>query len=439
MRESADNGRASAKPATGLSARARRAWMRVVSFEREWSAAGPTVFVVIAAVLLIYNHVQKQVTDLVFWLGLALIASVFTWLIQNSHRKSRLDAVTGLANRLQLHADLAEMLRLSNDRRTLVLLELDGIAAYRDRFGFEAGDELLRSFARDLTSAVDQLGGTAYRIDGGQFCALLPTDGHQPGEILMAISVSAGNDDDETPIGRPHGEVTLPDDASDPDLALQIAGRRLAADKQRQRRSAKRQAHDVLAAVLSARRPELRAHLRAVSFRAISIGRLLGLGRDQLDDLVFAARLQDIGLLTVPDTVLEKETSLSPIESELIRGHPLAGAGIIASAPALASVAALVRSSYERFDGSGYPDGLAGEAIPLGSRIIAVCVAFSALTSNRPYRPARSPEEALAELRRCAGTQFDPRVVEALAKDLADEVSPPQLGKPDEVGTRGVE
>lgn len=436
MRESVENDQASVIPATGLSVHARRAWERVVRFEQEWSAAGPSAFAVIAGVLLVYNHVQQQVTDLIFWLGLALIASVFAWMLQNNRRQSRLDAITGLANRLQLHDDLADMLASSNDRWTLVLLELDGLEAYRDRFGFEAGDELLRQFARELTSVVDQHGGTAYRVDGGQFCARLATGEGKAGEIVMAISVSADTDDDETSINPPHGEVALPDDASDPDLALQIAGQRLAAYKQRQRRAAKRQAHDVLVALLSSRRPELQAHLRAVAFRAIAIGRLLGLGQSELDDLASAARLQNIGLLTVPDSVLDKPSSLSPAEFELIREHPSAGERIISSAPALASVATLVRSSCEHYDGSGRPDGLAGEAIPLGSRIISVCVAFTALTAERPYRPARSPEEALAELRRCAGAQFDPRVVDALTEDLADEVSPPPLGEPDEVGTR---
>jgi two-component system cell cycle response regulator len=406
-----------------------------VRFERQSSAAGPTVFAVIAGVLLIYNHVQQQVTDLVFWLGLALIGSVFTWMLQNNRRQSRMDAVTGLANRLQLREDLAEMEPSSNDRRTLVLLELDGLTAYQDRFGFEAGDEMLRRFARELTSLLDQLGGTAYRIDGGQFGALLPTGGRQPGEIVMAISVSPGNEDGETPIDRLHGEVTLPDDASDPDVALKLAGQRLAAHKQRQRRSAKRQAQDVLVAVLGARRPELEPHIRAVAFRAIAVGRLLGLGHGQLDDVVSAARLQNIGLMAVPDSILDKPDSLSPAERELISEHTSAGAAIVATAPALAAVATLVRSSCEHFDGSGYPDGLSGEAIPLGSRIVAVCVAFTALTSKRPYRAACTPREALVVLRSCAGAQFDPRVVEALAEDLADEFAPPssRLAEPDEM------
>jgi HD-GYP domain-containing protein (c-di-GMP phosphodiesterase class II) len=134
-------------------------------------------------------------------------------------------------------------------------------------------------------------------------------------------------------------------------------------------------------------------------------------------------------MLAVPEAVLEKRTPLDEHEGELIRAHPLAGECIIAASPGLAPVARLVRSSYERFDGSGYPDGLAGEAIPLGSRIIAVAVAFAAMTSPRAYREASTPEEAIAELRRCAGTQFDRRIVEALAADIADETpsTPPPV------------
>jgi len=404
---------------------------RAASFFPEGSVAAPIIFSAVAIALVVFNYLQKQISLPLFLLGLALIACVLTWMLQSGRKQSKMiedydrrDPTTGLANRLQLRDDLANVLASPGDRRVLVLLELDGLRAYRDRFGYEAGDELLRGFARQTASVVEQLSGTAYRVDGSQFCALVPASEHQRGEIVTAISTFAGEDSAETPISRSHGEVTVPDDATDPDVAIQIAGQRLAAHKQRQRRSAKRQVHDVLLAVLSARRPELRAHLRVVAFRAISLGRLLGVERDQLDDIVFAAELQDIGLLTVPEAILEKQTPLSMLESELIRGAPPAGAGIISAAPALAPVATLVRSSREHFDGSGYPDRLAGEAIPLGARIIAVSVAYAALTSNRPYRPAMQPAQALAELRRCSGTQFDPRVVEALAEDLAEEVAP---------------
>jgi HD-GYP domain-containing protein (c-di-GMP phosphodiesterase class II) len=126
----------------------------------------------------------------------------------------------------------------------------------------------------------------------------------------------------------------------------------------------------------------------------------------------------------VPESVLEKEQPLDEVETALVRSHTVEGERIIAAAPGLAGVASLVRASSEHFDGSGYPDGLAGDAIPLGARIIAVSVAYAAMTSQRPYRTARSPGEALAELTRCAGTQFDPSVVDALAQDLAEELAP---------------
>jgi two-component system cell cycle response regulator len=397
----------------------------MVSLEREWRAAGPALFAGLAVALLLYNHTQEQVTDYAFWIGLGLIGTTFVWLIQNNRRQSRLDPVTGLSNRLELHADLDEAVSSEKEEQTLILIELDGLGAYRDRLGIEAGDVLLRRFGRDLNAVVERLGGRTYRVEGGQFCALLPSRGRRPGELVMAVLVPVDYSDEETPIDRPYGEVSLPDEAGDADLALKIVTERLAAHKQRERRSAKRQALDALVAVLIARQPELEHHIRAVAFRAISIGRQLGLSEGPLDDVVSAAKLQNIGLTRVPDAVLEKPTELTPEESGLIRGHAVAGARIISSAPALASVAALVRSSCEHFDGSGYPAGLAGEAIPLGSRIVAVCVAYAALIAHRPYRPARTPGEALAEMRRCAGAQFDPEVVEALAEDLAEELSPP--------------
>jgi HD-GYP domain-containing protein (c-di-GMP phosphodiesterase class II) len=123
----------------------------------------------------------------------------------------------------------------------------------------------------------------------------------------------------------------------------------------------------------------------------------------------------------VPEAILEKETPLSVEEADQIRKHPEAGEKIIASAPGLASVATLVRATSERYDGRGYPDGLIGEEIPLGARIIAVCVAFAAMGAHRPYQPARTGADVVAELERCAGSQFDPGVVAALVAELAEE------------------
>lgn len=391
--------------------------------------AGPAGFALIALGLLIYDHVQERVTPLVFWLTVALIASVFIWLVQanlrgaatiaRQQRGALRDRATGLLNRAKLEADVAAALADPGGRNVLMLLELDGLASYKDRFGFTAGDALLRRVAERLVHAVEPLRGAAYSVDSTRFAVLVPAEGAQLGEIVLAATHSLVEGDDGLLFEAAHGGITLPDEAADPEHAFQVAGQRLAARKQRQRRSASRQAHASLLAVMKSRRPELREHLRDLSFRVLGVGRRMGLEEDQLDDIVRAAQLQDIGLLTVPEAVLEKRGALSDQERELIHSHPIAGERIVGAAPGLAPVATLVRSSYERFDGSGYPDGLAGSAIPLGSRIISVCVSFSALTEPRPYRPVPLPsDQALAEMRSGAGTQFDPDVIAALAQDL---------------------
>lgn len=395
---------------------------------------GPTAFAVVAIVLLIYDHLNRRVTELLFWLTLALIVAVFARMIETVRRQSGAlreqeqrslsDPVTGLQNRRKLRADLEATLAAPSRRLVLVLLELDGLQAYGDRFGYTAANELLRRSARGLAEAVEPLGGAAYRIDAGRLAALVPRGERRHGEVALAVTGSLREDEMDPAIGRSYGDVAVPDETADPDVAFQIAGQRLIAHRQRQQRSARRQAHAVLVAALIARRPELRDRLRTVTYRAISLGRSLGVPIAEIDDIALASELQGIGLLAVPESVLQKEVSLDETETEMIRSHTVEGEQIIAAAPGLAPVAALVRSSSEHFDGSGRPDGLAGEAIPLGSRIIAISVAFAAMTAQRPYHPAMTPEEALAELRRCASAQFDPRVVEALAKDLAEEAGP---------------
>jgi HD-GYP domain-containing protein (c-di-GMP phosphodiesterase class II) len=131
--------------------------------------------------------------------------------------------------------------------------------------------------------------------------------------------------------------------------------------------------------------------------------------------------------MAVPDAILQKPGALDDQEWALLRQHTVAGERIIASAAALADVAPLVRSSHERWDGRGYPDGLAGEQIPQGARIIAVCDSYHAMISNRAYRQAMSVRAALAELRDCAGTQFDPRIVAAFLR-LGPEQTAESLG-----------
>jgi GGDEF domain-containing protein len=401
---------------------------------------GPAAFAVVSVALLVYDHLNRKVTEVVFWLTLGLIVSVFARVVGTIHKQSGeleqqtrdalCDRVTGLQNSGRLEADIEATAAAPGEKRMLMLLELDGLQSYNDRFGYEAGNELLRRTAQALVDAVVPLGGSAYRGNGDRLAALVPVGDRQLGELLLATTASLRGDDRDLTMSTSYGEVAIPAEATNSESAFQLAGKRLAAQKQRQHRSARRQAHAVLMAALSTRQPELRDHLRVVAYRTIGLARRLGVDREQIDDIALAAELHDVGLLVVPEAVLSKEGPLSESETATIKSHSVAGERIIAAAPGLASVARLVRASAERFDGSGHPDGLAGETIPLGSRIIAVAVAFAALTSQRPYRPALSVDEALAELRRCAGTQFDPRIVEGLAAEIAADAESPRPPTP---------
>jgi two-component system, cell cycle response regulator len=183
----------------------------------------------------------------------------------------------------------------------------------------------------------------------------------------------------------------------------------------------------VLLRVLEERQPDMRAHLREVAELAVAVGQRLGLSSEELDEVARAGELHDIGKMAIPDAILSKPEPLSTEEMTFIRRHTVIGEGILSAAPALVPVAKLVRSSHERYDGSGYPDGLKGEQIPLGSRIVFACDAFDAITAERPYSPRRGADDAIVELERCAGAQFDPIVVDTLRDVLRERAA----------GTRG--
>src|SRR5205085_11514806 len=166
------------------------------------------------------------------------------------------------------------------------------------------------------------------------------------------------------------------------------------------------------------RSPNLGAHGGEVAELAERTARHLGLEAEMVRAVRQGAELHDIGKLAVPDAILNKPGPLDDAEWAFMRRHTLVGERILAAAPALVDVARLVRASHERWDGDGYPDGLAGEEIPLGSRVIAVCDAWHAMTEDRIYREALALPAAVSEIERCAGTQFDPLCVEALMAAL---------------------
>ena len=159
------------------------------------------------------------------------------------------------------------------------------------------------------------------------------------------------------------------------------------------------------------------SHSRDVVSLSVAVADELGLDGRARRDTEFVALLHDVGKIRIPNEIINKPGPLTPEERALVETHTLIGEEMLDKVGGvLGKVGHLVRSCHERYDGGGYPDGLAGERIPLVARIVCCCDAYNAITTDRPYRAGRSAEEALAELQRCAGTHFDPRVVDALAR-----------------------
>jgi diguanylate cyclase (GGDEF)-like protein len=338
------------------------------------------------------------------------------------------DALTGIPNRRKLKADLEQGLKgASRDRPLLLMLfDLNGFKGYNDTFGHPAGDALLIRLAKALDAAMTAHGATAYRLGGDEFCILAPVDPDNTTPIVAAASEALSEHGGGFSITASYGAILLPQDSQDVVEAMRLVDQRMYAQKTSKRRSPDRQSRDVLMRALHERNPELAERHAAVARLAEAIGERMGLSSEDQAQLRQAAELHDIGKLAIPEQLLHKPGPLDDEEWAFIRRHSLIGERIIAAAPALAPAAKLVHATHERVDGSGYPDGLAGQQIPLGARIIAVCDAFTAMTFPRSYASQLTVQQALDELRRCSGTQFDPDVVVALANLVVGLVWPPE-------------
>jgi hypothetical protein len=276
-------------------------------------------------------------------------------------------ATTGMsraAGRKQLLADLELP---SDSARVLVV-----VALRADDGGWllDRADGTARELSAAVRAAAGAHGARCYRLDRLRFALLGPL-GLDAGSIVMDI---------RSPVA--HGTATLPVDGTGA-VALRVALERLSTRSRRHALSAERQARNVLLAVLAQRRDGLADRgAPRVADSAVRVGRILGFDGDALEVMVRAAELQDLGKLLLPDAILRKRTALTADEWLEIRRHPVVAEAIVAAAPALAPVARIVRSCNEHFDGSGYPDGASGDRIPLAARVIAVCVAFDAMTTG---------------------------------------------------------
>jgi diguanylate cyclase (GGDEF)-like protein len=347
---------------------------------------------------------------------IAIVVRLTLTFVQNRRMVIELetDSLTGLANRGKLLFDLDRFYAGTDQNpHLLAVLDLDGFKSYNDAFGHPAGDSLLIRLGHQLGGAVGTT-GRAYRMGGDEFALIVPGDGDEAVGTIQNAAAALTERGEGFKITCSAGWAAIPAEAANPGSALQLADQRMYEHKDSRRPTSGGEVEAVLLRILNQRAPDLSEHVNAVKDLALAVGENLGLPPGELTALVRASELHDIGKIAIPDAVLSKAGTLDEEEWKFMHQHTILGERIVSAAPSLASVGGLIRSSHERWDGKGYPDQLAGDSIPLASRIILVCDAYDAMTSERPYSPARTPEAAIAELRECAGSQFDPELVGVL-------------------------
>jgi diguanylate cyclase (GGDEF)-like protein/putative nucleotidyltransferase with HDIG domain len=349
----------------------------------------------------------------------------------------RLDGPTGaLAGRAFRGRLIEEVSRSGRYGKPLSLaaLAIDDFEAYERRHGFKAGDELLADAAGRLASAT-RASDTVGRTGPSELVIVLPETPPEAAQQTLDRLVMELETLGDRAVGVSIGIASLRRGMSAEVLLAEARGACGLAQAQGGGRTAlaaatgsgslaeaamgpQHDAVEALAVALLERDRYTGEHSEAVIEMSGAVARNLGLSEVEIQRVRSAALLHDIGKVAIPDDILHKPGPLNDQEWLLMREHPVIGERILRVLPGLGSVARIVRHEHERWDGGGYPDGLAGAAIPLGSRIIIVADTYHAITSDRPYRAARSHQEAVEELIRCAGTQFDPQVTEALIGHL---------------------
>jgi diguanylate cyclase (GGDEF)-like protein len=313
---------------------------------------------------------------------------------------------------------------------TFALADLNGFKHYNDTFGHPVGDALLRRLGHKLSIAWEGHGGYAARLGGDEFCVV--ADGIAPDRLQAVLHLALSEEGEGFSISAVSGLAHVPAEVANPSGALSLADTRLyaakavfhAANRHLPGRAASATGGPSSTHLAMARLPDrgdidLTNDIEHTAKLAVRCAETLELPADQIVIIERAAQLHDIGKAALPVAILAKRGALTEDEQLFIRRHTAIGERLVNNAHDLEPVAAIVRASQERWDGDGYPDQLAGEQIPIGSRVIAVTAAFVAMITDRPHAAARSVDDALTELVRCSGTQFDPTVVSAFTKSVS--------------------
>ncbi len=331
------------------------------------------------------------------------------------------DYLTDLYNRAFIEEELR---RLSNSRELplgVLMCDVNGLKLVNDAFGHQEGDKLLQSFAKVLRESCrkeDLIG----RWGGDEFLFLLPrADERKLKKLVERIKAQCAKaSNSNIPISVSTGYAILTNAGQPVDAVIDLSEERMYRNKLIESRSARSSIITSLERTLRETTEETQEHAQRMRSLAREVGEALLLSSDELNSLELLASLHDIGKVGLPDSILSKPGPLTSDEWETVKKHPEIGYRIAQSSTDLLPIAEAILCHHERWDGSGYPQGLSKNEAPLLSRIIAVVDAYDVMTRGRPYKKAVSSAEALEELRRFSGTQFDPEVVEVFVKTVKE-------------------
>jgi diguanylate cyclase (GGDEF)-like protein len=378
---------------------------------------------------------------------LGLLASIAALVVSSRRvvRELSTDVLTGLRNRRALTEELPRVCQRASEELPAYVwfFDLNGFKSYNDSFGHIAGDNLLARLGDRLRDVVEPY-GAVYRLGGDEFCALITAPVEDPHALFLQAREALVERGGAFTVTAAAGAVEIPRETRDPTHALRLADQHMYREKATSRGGAADLITAVLHAALAQRHPKLGEHCDDVAGDVELLARTIGLDDEIVGLIIKAGDLHDVGKLGIPDEILTKPGSLSDDEWRFMKQHTVMGEQIIAAAgPSLERIGPLVRASHERWDGNGYPDGLAGEEIPLGARIITICDSFRAMLDERVYKRAMTLQDALTELRRCAGTQFDPHLVEVFCRLVSERAggdlttaAPARAGQPAQAEAR---